>query len=154
MTKTAFVDLDDTLLLPGRSSRRMWRFAKWFQMRGRKAQRVNPAAVEALRTYDRVILLTSRDQSDAAATQQFLEAHGIHVSEARFCPRKEVFAAWKGKVIDEAVPQGSVDWIDDLFDRSGPSTEPRSSGAGELRRLPVPRSGALPASKDSEPDSL
>jgi hypothetical protein len=154
VTKTLFVDLDDTLLVPGRSSKRMWRLAKWFQTLGRRRQRLNPVMVDAIRKYDRVILLTSRDVSDAEATQQFLEAQGIHISEARFCPRRELFAAWKGKVIDETVPEGSVDWIDDLFDRDGPSSLPRSSGSGELRRLPVPRTGATSDPRDSEPPSL
>jgi hypothetical protein len=110
--------------------------------------------METLRSYDRVVLLTSRDISDAEETLLFLRSHGVQISDAWFCPRKELFAAWKAKVVDEESPDGNVDWIDDMFDKTGVTTVKRSSASGEIRRLPVSRGSLSGDTQYSEPPSL
>jgi hypothetical protein len=149
-----FVDLDDTLLLPGRFSRTMWRLARFFQNRGRDRQRPNPLVLQAMRQYGRVVIVTSRDVSDRERTLRLLAKHGVHIPQAQFCPRQEVFKDWKGRVIAETAPDGPVAWMDDLFDPTGPVTLRLGGGGVEVHGLPVPRaSGAVP-SGNAEPPSL
>lgn len=154
MSGTLFVDLDDTLLLPGRLSRSMWRIAKFFQNRGRARQQPNPAVVEAMRRYQRVVLVTSRDVADRERTLRLLEKHGIRIPEAQFCPRRDVFRDWKGRIIEETAPVGAVDWMDDLFDPLGPTTLRRGPTGRELRGLPVPGRAASGPPRPGEPPSL
>lgn len=154
MTRTLFVDLDDTLLDPGPLSRFYWRLAKWFQRRGRAGQRVNPATRDMLANYDRIVLVSSRDVSDADDSVHQLERQGIHVAEVRFCPRKELFRSWKENLVDELAGDGSVDWLDDLFDGQGPVTILRKKRPGEIRGIPVPRGDSGHGRRESEPPSL
>lgn len=154
MTGTLFVDLDDTLLLPGRFSRTLWRLARFFQMRGRARQRPNPAVLDVLRRYERVVVLTSRDDSDRDETLRMLARHGIEVSGAAFCPRREVFREWKGRKVSELAPDGPVFWMDDLFDRSGPRMLRLGTPQKDVMTLPVPTGGPSRPSGGTEPPGL
>lgn len=154
MTKTLFVDLDDTLLLPGRFSRFYWRMAKWFQRKGRGGQRPNPVIRDLLARYDRVVVVSSRDSSDLEESIQQLRRGGISVAEVRFCPRREVFRRWKENTIDELAEDGSVDWVDDLFDGEGPVTLSRTLRPGEIHGLPATTGPAKRSPSDLEPPSL
>ncbi len=154
MTATLFVDLDDTLLLPGRLSRMMWRLAKFFQNQGRDDQRPNPSVLAAMHRYEHIILVTSRDVSDRERTLRLLAKHGIRVADVRFCPRQEVFKDWKGRLIEKTAPEGPVDWMDDMFNQTGPVTISPGPGGREVQGLPVPGAQGPRSPQRSESPSL
>lgn len=116
--------------------------------------RPNLPMIKAFRGYDKVILVTSRDASDTEETLRLLAEYNIHFSEVRFCPRRTLFEEWKIQVIDETAQDGNVDWIDNLFDKTGSKMISRTRMAGEIRALPVPRGNDFSDSSDSEPPSL
>jgi hypothetical protein len=154
VTGTLFVDIDNTLLVPGRFSRTLWRLAKFFQNLGRAGQRPNPAVLDTMTHYKQVILVTSRDVSDRERTLRLLSKYGIRISEARFCPRQVIFGDWKRRLIEESAPEGPVAWMDDIFDQSGPVILRRGSEGREIQGLPVPGLSVGCGAAVSEPPSL
>lgn len=148
--KQAVVDIDNSLLHPGRLSWFFWRIATLAQRLGRRRQRVDHALVQKLAEYDRVIILTSRDVRDQEFTLRQLSRAGIEPDRVIFCPRREVLTRWKIVQVESLAPNGPIDWFEDAFN-GGP--EPKLDVSRPVRLV---RSRPSPSKSGSatEPEQL
>jgi len=119
----AIVDIDDTLLLGGRTSRFFWYLSLLFQRMGRRFQHTNLIQLSQLKVYGRIVILSGRDVKELAFTEEQLKRRGIMFDKLVCCPRKELIKNWKASVVRELSRGTETVWIDDVFEDSGDGTD-------------------------------
>ncbi len=116
--RVAVVDIDDTLFLGGRISFFLWHISLFIQRIGRKLQRVNSTLLLQLEGYERVIVLTGRDEKEVQFTKGQLRRAGVKFDSLICCPRKKLINEWKAQIVGDISHREKVVWFDDIFEEA------------------------------------